>query len=245
MPTCKKEVDMSSVVIRVIYDNRKDNPKMQEGWGFSCLIEIGHRKILFDTGADKKAFSANLQQLGIQLEEITDVFFSHKHSDHVAGLQEILDAMKKEVRLFLPKGFPKPHLSPLIQMAYISDFAQIDTDIYSLVLKSGLFLHEQALVLRSGKGLVVITGCAHFGIVRLLETIKERLGEPIHLVLGGFHLFRKSRRVASQIVDQFKSLQVDKAAPCHCSGDAAITEFQNGYQDRFYRIGTGTVLTLD
>ena len=73
---------------------------MQEGWGFSCLVEVGNRKILFDRGADKEAFFANLQQLRVSLEEITDVVFSHKHSDHVAGLQEILGKMKESSAVF-------------------------------------------------------------------------------------------------------------------------------------------------
>ncbi|MFI5343455.1 MAG: MBL fold metallo-hydrolase [Chlamydiales bacterium] len=234
---------MTPIVIRIIYDNQKENPSMQEGWGFSCLIEVSHRKILFDTGADAKAFFMNLQQLGISLSEITDVFFSHKHSDHVAGLQEILGNMKKETRLFLPKGFPAPQLS--LQITYVSDFVEIDAQVYSLVLKGGFRLYEQALILRSSRGLVVITGCAHPGIVHLLETIKERFGKPIYLVLGGFHLFRKNRKSIDKIVDQFKSLQVERAAPCHCSGDTAIVEFQNAYEGNFYKIGTGTVLTLD
>ncbi|MBS0625886.1 MAG: MBL fold metallo-hydrolase [Verrucomicrobia bacterium] len=234
---------MSQIAIRIIYDNRKDNPAMQEGWGFSCLIEIAQRKILFDTGADAKAFFSNLKQAGIDLADVTDICFSHKHADHVAGLEEVLSRMNKETRLFVPKGFPKRNFP--VQVTYVSDFAEIDSQVYSLVLKGGLFLYEQALVLRSNKGLVVITGCAHPGIVHILETVKARFGEAIHLVLGGFHLFRKDHKSINKIVDQFKSLQVEKAAPCHCSGDLCIAEFQNAYQDGFYKIGTGTAITLD
>ena len=185
---------MNQIAIKILYDNQKENPKMQEGWGFSCLIEINNRKILFDTGADKSAFFANLQYLGINLENITDIVFSHKHSDHVAGWQDILSLMKKNVRLFLPKGFPTPPPSSSIEAHYVSDFIQLDAHVYSLVLKGGFRLYEQALILRSNRGLVVITGCAHPGIIPLLETTKNRLDEPIHLVIGGFHLFRKSHK---------------------------------------------------
>lgn len=235
---------MSPIVIRIIYDNRKDNPKMHEGWGFSCLVELEGRKILFDTGADRNAFFSNLQQLGIQLEEITDIVFSHKHADHVSGLREILGGVKSGVRLFLPKGFPSSQLPPSIQPTYVADLTQIDTHIYSLVLKGGFCFYEQALILRSERGLVTITGCAHPGIINILETIKTRLGEPIHLVLGGFHLFRKNHKSIDKIVEEFRSLKVEKVAPCHCSGDDAIAEFQNAYQASCYKIGTGTVLTI-
>ena len=67
---------MNQIAIKVIYDNRKENETMQEGWGFSCLVDLGHRKILFDTGGDKVAFFSNLQKLNVRSEEITDRFFS-------------------------------------------------------------------------------------------------------------------------------------------------------------------------
>lgn len=236
---------MSQIAIKIIYDNRKENQAMQEGWGFSCLIDLGHRKILFDTGADKSVFFSNLQKLCIQPESITDVVFSHKHSDHVAGFVEVLETVRKGARLFLPKNFPSYKLPLHIQTAIVNEFAEIDTQVYSFVLKGGFRLYEQALVLRTSKGLVIITGCAHPGITNLLETVKKRLEAPIYLVLGGFHLFRKNRKFVDKIVDAFKDLKVEKAAPCHCSGDAAIAQFQEAYREHFCHIGTGTILTLD
>lgn len=112
-------------------------------------------------------------------------------------------------------------------------------------MKGGFRLYEQALLLKTKKGLIVITGCAHPGIVHLLEVAKARLGQPIHLVLGGFHLFRNSMSQIDEIVHKFEILQVEMAAPCHCSGELAIQRFQHAFQDRFHKIGTGTVLTID
>jgi 7,8-dihydropterin-6-yl-methyl-4-(beta-D-ribofuranosyl)aminobenzene 5'-phosphate synthase len=237
--------DMGQIVVKIVYDNRKENPAMQEGWGFSCLVSIDHRKILFDTGADKNAFLSNLNELETKLDDITDIVFSHKHSDHTAGLQEILASLKKNVHLYLPKGFPISRIPPVVQMTHVSDFAQIDAHVYSFVLKGGFFFYEQALVLQTKKGLVIITGCAHPGIVEYIEAVKAKLNAPIHLVLGGFHLFRKNHRYLEKVVDQFKSLGVKNAAPCHCSGDAAIAQFETAYKEHFYKIGTGTILTFE
>lgn len=236
---------MNQIAIKIIYDNRKENPAMQEGWGFSCLIDLGHRKILFDTGADKNVFFSNLQKLCIQPDSITDVVFSHKHSDHVAGFVEVLGTVKKGARLFLPKGFPSYQLPLHVQTVIVNEFKEIETQLYSFVLKGGFRLYEQVLALRTSKGLVVITGCAHPGIAHLLEVVKKRLASPIYLVLGGFHLFRKSRKFVDKIVGAFKTLEVERTAPCHCSGDGAIVQFQKVYQERFCNIGTGTILTLD
>src|SRR5690349_7972627 len=116
---------MSQIEIKVIFDNRKDNPSLQEGWGFSCLIDLGHRKILFDTGANKNAFFSNLQKLSIQPESITDVVFSHKHSDHIAGFEEVLEKVQKGACLFLPKGFPSEKLPPHIRPTIVDEFKEI------------------------------------------------------------------------------------------------------------------------
>ncbi|MBS0653938.1 MAG: MBL fold metallo-hydrolase, partial [Verrucomicrobia bacterium] len=216
-----------------------------EGWGFSCLVDLGQRKILFDTGADSQAFFSNLQQLNVRCDEITDVVYSHKHSDHIAGLEEVIAKLKKGSRLFLPKKFPSKKLPSTVHTEIVEDLKEIDAGMYSLVLKGGFLLYEQALLIETQKGLVVITGCAHPGITRLLQEAQKRLKQPIHLVLGGFHLFRNGQRQIDEVVDQFKALKVQIAAPCHCTGKLAIERFSQAFQDSFYQIGTGTILTLD
>ena len=81
----------------------------------------------------------------------------------------------------------------------------MNSGIYSLVLRES-FLSEQVLLFETEKGLVVITGCAHPGIVNILEAARKRLDKPIHLVLGGFHLFRENHRTISEIVSEKSNL---------------------------------------
>lgn len=231
--------------IKIIYDNCKAYEGFQEGWGFSCLIDLGERKILFDTGADSQAFFSNLQKLNVQCNEITDVIYSHKHADHIAGFEEVIKKLKANTRLFLPKKFPSKKLPETIKNEIIEDFKEIDSGIYSLVLKGGFLLYEQALIVKVKKGLVIITGCAHPGIIQILQEVQKRLQQPIHCVLGGFHLFRHKESQIDEIVNQFKNLKVKIAAPCHCTGDLAIDRFHQAFQGSFYKIGTGTILTLE
>ncbi|MEI8366148.1 MAG: hypothetical protein WCF65_06990 [Parachlamydiaceae bacterium] len=236
---------MKKISIKVIYDNCKANNGFQESWGFSCLIDLGPRKILFDTGADPKAFFSNLQKLNLLCKDITDVVFSHKHSDHTAEFEEIVGKLTEGSRLFLPQKFPSKKIPSYIQTKIVEDFTEIHSGVYSLALKGGFRLYEQSLILQIQKGLVIITGCAHPEIINLLETAQKRLKQPIHLVLGGFHLFRSKQSDIDQIIKRFKDLQVEIAAPCHCSGDIAIEKFRQAFKDNFYQIGTGTILTLD
>lgn len=235
---------MKVSTIKIIYDNCKAVEDLQEGWGFSALVETGKRKILFDTGNDRDAFFSNSEKMGIRCNEITDVVFSHKHDDHVAGCEEILGSLRKDCRVFVPKGFPRKKIPSYLPIHTVADFGEIDTDVFSMVLKGGMFLYEQILILQTKKGLVILTGCAHPGIVKILKAAQSKFQKPIHLVLGGFHLFRKSNTFIDDIVAEFQSLKVEKAAPCHCSGAHAIQSLEQAYGDRFYKVGTGTVVTV-
>lgn len=236
---------MKEITIRIIYDNCKESKDLQEGWGFSALIETGDRTMLFDTGNDRDAFFSNTEKMGIDYRKITDVIFSHKHRDHVAGCKEILGKLSENCRVFLPKGFPSKIVPQNLQTQKVSDFQEIEKNVFSLVLKGGFFLYEQSLVLKTENGLVVITGCAHPGIINILETAQKKFNAPIYLVLGGFHLFRKNCRFVENVVNKFQALGIKKVAPCHCSGKLTIGRFQEAYQEDFYKIGTGTVLTID
>ncbi|HSX03595.1 MAG TPA: MBL fold metallo-hydrolase [Rhabdochlamydiaceae bacterium] len=235
---------MKEITIKIIYDNCKENHALQEGWGFSALIEADDRKILFDTGNDRNAFFSNMEKMGIDYREITDVVFSHKHGDHTAGCKEILEKLQESCRIYLPKGFPSKLVPQNLQIQTVSDFQEIEKNVYSMVLRAGIFLHEQVLILKMEKGLVIITGCAHPGIINILEAAQKRLKAPLYLVLGGFHLFRKNSRSIEEIVGQFQGLQVNKVAPCHCSGGTTIERFQETYHQDFYKIGTGSILTI-
>lgn len=232
------------VVFKIIYDNGKHDPALTEGWGFSLLAEVGDRTILFDTGNDRKAFYSNAEKMGIDLGKITDVMFSHKHDDHVAGCEEILGKVAKDCRVFVPKGFPSKKIPRQMQTQFVSNFEEIGEGIYSMVLKGGLFLYEQCLILRTPKGLAIVTGCAHPGIAQIVQEAKKRLNAPIHFVLGGFHLFKQNSGFIEKTVKEFQNLQVKRVAPCHCSGKQTMQKFQEAFQEDFCTIGTGSVVTL-
>ena len=95
-----------SIKITVLYDNRSDNCHLQEGWGFSTLVEYEDNKILFDTGGDHQAFSSNADKLQVPYNEITHLLFSHRHWDHIAGFKEIIEKMNSKALLCVPRTFP-------------------------------------------------------------------------------------------------------------------------------------------
>ena len=78
---------------------------MKKDWGFSALVEVAGKRILFDTGNDRDIFAANVKAKGIDLTNLDFVVMSHRHSDHMAGLSYVL-SVNPRVKIYAPKeGF--------------------------------------------------------------------------------------------------------------------------------------------
>ncbi|MCJ7485923.1 MAG: MBL fold metallo-hydrolase, partial [Candidatus Aminicenantes bacterium] len=97
----------------------------------------------------------------------------------------------------------------------------------------------------TSRGLVVVTGCAHPGIVGIVEKVREITGRPIEAVLGGFHLVQTGDAEIGRIIGRFKELGVARVGASHCTGDRAIALFREAYNDRFIELGAGRVLSFE
>lgn len=106
----------------------------------------------------------------------------------------------------------------------------------------GRSIPEQAVVLDTREGAVVLTGCAHPDVVRMAEKPRELLGCPLHAVLGGFHLKDSSREEIREVVEAFRRLGGNRAGPTHCSGHAATSAFRETFGKDFLCLGVGRVL---
>jgi len=105
-------------------------------------------------------------------------------------------------------------------------------------------LVEQALVIDADPGLVVLTGCAHPGIVRIAESATQLTGRPVHLLVGGFHLMRAAPAEIDAVVARLRALGVAKVAPSHCTGAAAIARFRQAWGADFVEGGLGAVIEV-
>lgn len=85
-------------------------------------------------------------------------------------------------------------------------------------------LDDQAVYIDSTKGLVVLLGCAHAGVVNTLEHISRLSGRTsIHAVLGGMHLLRAADERIDATIQAFERFHVEVIAPCHCTGMKATS----------------------
>lgn len=91
--------------LTVLYDAFGTASEMQKDWGYSALVEVGGRRILFDTGNDAAKFASNVRAKGVDLTTVDFVIISHRHSDHIGGLSHVLSVNPK-VKIYAPKeGF--------------------------------------------------------------------------------------------------------------------------------------------
>jgi 7,8-dihydropterin-6-yl-methyl-4-(beta-D-ribofuranosyl)aminobenzene 5'-phosphate synthase len=231
------------MTITIVYDNvESEDTRLRSDWGFGCVIDVGNRRILFDTGEEGDILLSNMKQLGIDPPSIDSVVISHIHSDHAGGLKSFL-SRRKGINVYIPASFPESFLEMIIKSGStpvrISGPREIADGVFTTG-EMGEAIKEQAMAVRTDRGLVVITGCAHPGIVEVVRKAAEIGGAAPYAVLGGFHTGVASDARIRKIIASFKDLSVKKVAPCHCSGRTARRlfekEFGAGYTDS--KVGT-------
>ncbi len=100
-----KPADSQRAQITVLYDAFGKDASMTKDWGYSALVEINGKRILFDTGDSPEIFASNVKAKGIDLTKLDFVVMSHRHGDHMGGLTHLLSVNPK-VKIYVPKeGF--------------------------------------------------------------------------------------------------------------------------------------------
>ena len=108
------------------------------------------------------------------------------------------------------------------------------------------FIGEQAVILNAkGKGLVVLSGCAHRGIVNTVKHAQKMTGiEKVYAVMGGFHLTGAKPELIQKTIADIKAINPEYIVPTHCTGFEAISAFAREMPDRFILNTVGTKYTI-
>jgi 7,8-dihydropterin-6-yl-methyl-4-(beta-D-ribofuranosyl)aminobenzene 5'-phosphate synthase len=111
--------------------------------------------------------------------------------------------------------------------------------------KPDKLLDDQALIITTRAGLVVILGCAHRGIINTLYHARKLTGaKKIHMVVGGCHLMDASEERIYSTIAALKELGVQRIGVSHCTGLAAAAIMAQEFGDRFFFNNAGTRISL-
>jgi len=235
--------------IKILFENKKTNNSLFLGWGVSYLIED---TILFDTGEKSDFLFHNMSVMGVAIDNIKTVVISHEHFDHTGGLWKIL-RNNPELDLYICqdsswefKNKVRSYGCNVVEVGAsfipISDYTYT-TGQMEMMHGFGRIV-EQSLVLDTPKGLTILTGCAHPGIINIVKQIKENIKKDIHLVMGGFHLLDEPVRKIKKVNHTLRELGVQNVGPSHCTGEDAIEIFKESYRENFIDIKAGKTIEV-
>lgn len=107
------------------------------------------------------------------------------------------------------------------------------------------FSDEIVLGVKHEKGLVVILGCSHVGIVNILETIIQRTGMPIYAIVGGSHLIEADEMRLNNTINYLKEKNINILRLSHCTGNSAVEKLKSEFGNKFVYNNTGNIIEFN
>jgi 7,8-dihydropterin-6-yl-methyl-4-(beta-D-ribofuranosyl)aminobenzene 5'-phosphate synthase len=185
---------------------------------------------------------------------VGEQFFVGTYSRMPNGTISSIFALKREdvEGLGLVKVTEIKTPTPIVQGAYLAGRIEQVTDYEKIppnfVKKRGDeyvqedFIGEQAIVFKAkGKGLVVLSACAHRGIVNTVKQAQKITGiEKVHAIIGGFHLTGAKPELIQKTIADIKAVRPDYIVPIHCTGYEAVGAFAREMPEQFIVNTVGT-----
>ena len=208
---------------------------------FCLFIEEAGKRILFDTGYSD-VFRKNGEKMGVDFNLIDTIVISHGHNDHTGGLQYLSD-LRQSINVYAHpeadegKSYEGLDISMPVRFEQLNDNFKVTLSRKPLNITDKLvFLGEiernwqqvapleeddleddTAMVYKGEKGLFIITGCSHSGIINICEYSKKVTGiNRINGIIGGFHMLDNDR-LNREVRDYFRKQDIDVIYPCHCT----------------------------
>jgi len=210
--------------ITILYDNTVFQSGLKSDWGFSCLVETQNRTILFDTGTNGSLLLENMRKLGIDPLSIKDVFISHPHFDHIGGLSAFLND-NNNIQIYVPISLRG--IRNAKEIIYVDESRELHENIFSTGQLDNI---EQSMAVKTDKGLVLIVGCSHPEVGKILKAASQ-FGK-VYAIIGGLHGFNE--------YELFQDLSM--ICPTHCTQH--ISEIKSLYPEKYIEGGAGRIIEI-
>jgi len=172
--------------------------------------------------------------------ELTDLGQLKREDIEALGLKVIEVTTSFEI---VPGAYFTGNIERVTAYEQVSDEFQIKRGDK---IEHDTFPGEQAVYFKvKGKGVVILSGCAHCGIVNTVkQALKNANTDRVHAVMGGFHLINAKPELIQSTVADIKAIKPDYIVPTHCTGFEAIVAFSREMPNEFILNTTGTKFTF-
>jgi 7,8-dihydropterin-6-yl-methyl-4-(beta-D-ribofuranosyl)aminobenzene 5'-phosphate synthase len=248
-----------------LYEEASAGPDMISGHGVSYLVRTDSATLLLDIGNNPSRevvapFLQNMETLGIDFEEIDRVVISHLHPDHVGGqaawrqrtisLGERVGWTGKQL-IFVPdlmsiKGAIHATIATLPAPDVATTGAIPFLEPWSLSLPNPKGYEQSLVVHVAGKGLVLITGCGHPTLERLVERAERLYGSPVVGVVGGLHYEGASAEDVQPHIAFLQSRHpILVALSSHDSSTEALAAFEAAFGKTYHSLRVGEMVRIE
>ena len=239
------------VKVTALVDNDVWKRGLKSSFGLSLYVEIYAEEerhiILMDTSCSYDTLLKNASKLDVNLSGVEAIFISHWHGDHCGSLSHVLPLLMPSTPVYVSSensygtrkireagGAPRVCSESVEFMEGVMSTGEI-----------GGWVSEHSLVMNvRNKGLVILTGCAHPGIVNIVKRAQQvSVASKVYAVIGGFHI--SSTREGVYVAEFLRELSVKLGSPCHCTGVNAKNAIANVMKNRYVKNGSGKVFLID
>jgi len=241
--------ELNSVRVTTLVDNDVWKSGLTSSWGISLYVETYKGKerhtVLMDTSGSFDTLSNNASKLDMNLSGVEAIFISHWHGDHCGSLSHVLPLLRRSTSVYVPSknssgirkikeagGTPMICSEPVELMEGVTSTGEMvgRTSEHSLVMNV------------ENKGLVILTGCGHPGIVNIIKRAQQVSGVyRVHAVIGGFHI---SVREALETANLLRKIGVELVSPCHCTSENVKKAVSNIMGTRCVKNGSGKIFSI-
>ena len=248
--------------ITILYDAFGKTSAMKKDWGFSAYIEYGGKKILFDTGNNADIISHRHGDHTSGLNYLLKVnpsvkIYAPQENFGVFGaalpgtFYRRDEALPTDMRYF--DGTPPEKLRfgsawPEGNFTGIKNDTEIAPGFHIIALTGNwgadFELREISLAMDTPEGIVLVVGCSHPTIEKIVQQTKATLNKPIHLVFGGLHLLPAKDDQIKAIASFLHDAKVEFIAPAHCTGEPAFGILKESFRDDYVYTGLGSTTVV-
>lgn len=250
-----------SLEILPLFEEAASRSDLELEHGVSYLVRTDNQNILLDVGMTPARLSHNLRALGVSEKDFDAVFVTHIHPDHIGGMNawwndELMAGDPplnfRGKRVYVPLAVHMGETAPTVvtQAAKIADGVGTTgsiafPELFPFSLRSPRNAEQTLAVNVAGRGIVLIMGCGHPTVERIVARAQAAFREPIVGLVGGLHYEGMTREQTLPHISFVSGLKPQLVAVSpHDSSTAAIQAFQDAFPEAYRELKVGQAINL-